>query len=1295
MVDVFSYAQVTAAGVQLYGCFKYWPYCESGKTKFGLCAMAFSGGKAGQLIGVREVETIFFMGPIPGAGKHCAIRDVPPATIDSNNNPNAPAPSLANRAVTEFTSSQYGLTIPVVFGQDKLGGNVFWYDGFTRDYTTDVNTGDIVYYVKTSFAIGFCEGEIEEVTRVWFGDNVLIDNTANVNGSGIIQPEADGEILTVNIDLFDADSPLGTVQGVTTTPRLRVFNGSERMLPLGIMVDSEGYDNTPAYRGMCFLLFENLLVAEGTIPNIFIEVISGADATMPRAYFDLADSTLFDNRQGDNLIFMPQFDRILVDGVDDAGSRLGLMLLNAGDMSLDAEYYIPDENGVFDDSYATDQAAHIVTETGKIYQNYGVGNPAKQSVFDFQNGAKLFQSEETSGSINAHGTKGFATMRSTGIASTRMQNINTGEFTDYIMGIGAVNGSVGLAAIDKNGQLIMIGSSQNSLGAGSADRFQASAFTVTNDVRANNPTFVSTASTEPSAVIIVHQNVNEVDELKVKLYNFRVDTVNLVFQTFPNDLTPISFQNFQGVGVVHNVPWTFVWERTGKLILCVEGEAGTWFASYNPFDGTLDWVTHTADDYKGGDVTNRVGFTRVVDSVVIPMANQQLLRLNLIDGALTIVSDNYVTDQTLPVMSSASSYSYDGASDSIFYMSATDTQAYVRVYVGRATSSGVAVGQIVKTLLNRVGIYKDQINVSDVELLSIKGYTIPAVKSMRSIFGELASVVKFDLFESDGAISYLSRGDTSVLTLTHEDLQVVDQKGWVDELQEPDFAGARKINLSYRDVDRDYTTNIQSIHLPKYDRTDFDEEAAISVVSPVVLTATEAKVLAEILLYSKIVYTSTYEVMTNIKNVKIDPGDVITVERSDTESFIGRVRETTMGADRNVKLKLIKEDPTIYNDTVTLFGSTGRFVRSIIGAYETLVDIQWLNIPFFSPEQGKLFDQQFVFFATLIPYFEGGSVPFRIMQFTPEDPTKGYAVEAPTTLPTWGTALTNVLDTRAQFSTDYDSTLVIDIRNSGAITPTSAASHAAVVGNPNINLIYINGELLQFVNALDNLDGTYDLTTFLRGKFGTDSQCVGHTVGERVIFLADHTGDFDETSQLTFEAHTDPHLVDPTTHPQNAIHRVSLTGDSDNPFQEPFRKGLDPVGLYPWPVANLTIVYDGGGDADASWNYRDRWGIGEWEDDGDESTEIINRELTDTVLLPSYTVWWTDDPDNFFQEDITTYFKTEIVTTEAATYTAAEQTTDSFDKTASKLYCIVQMNGTFVIKTSLSQATITNIGVQS
>lgn len=119
------------------------------------------------------------------------------------------------------------------------------------------------------------------------------------------------------------------------------------------------------------------------------------------------------------------------------------------------------------------------------------------------------------------------------------------------------------------------------------------------------------------------------------------------------------------------------------------------------------------------------------------------------------------------------------------------------------------------------------------------------------------------------------------------------------------------------------------------------------------------------------------------------------------------------------------------------------------------------------------------------------------------------------------------------------------------------------------------------------------------------------------------------------------------------------------------------MNLVPWPVGGLTGDYDGGGDAVATWAYRDRFGQGAYADDGDEADDVINREATE-----SYTVWWYDDPDTFNGNDPTTYLRTETVAAPTATYSAANQTTDGFDRVNDALYLLVVQNGSDINETA-------------
>ena len=1297
------YDNVSSANDRIIECFYNFPICP--KKAFGLCSSGFTNGTAGTGTGaipgvIGTATTTIAVGKVtPGFNggsniQFCALETGTAAPVKSNVSVAPTAPSLPDQNKTEFTSSEYGKMIPIVFGQDKLGGNVFWYSGFDRDFTEDAETGDIIYYVRTSFAVGFCEGLINKIVRVWFGENVIIDETARTDGSGIIQA-TDGTILTTSIDVNSSDSPLGSVPGVDEPTTIKIFDGSETMLPRGIMIDQEGYDNTPAYRGLCFMLFENLIVAEGTIPTIFVEVIGDEDATMPRAVFDAAGYTNATDQTDANgyMEFLPEFDKVFA-LAEDATKYYGTVF-SAGNMAIDNEFVLPDADGV-EQKWASGGAACIVTGYGNWYYNHSETNAGRNVVVDAFTGIETWNDGGPQGGLSAHGSNGFGVLTtSKGLQKIRLKNATTGELQDYLMGFSQFNNDVGIANISEGGDMLFIGTSDTGHNFGLTQRNSMAAFDVDYNVIANNPTFATTDATNLPATIGIHTSNLGTTQAGIYLSTYALDTVTETFAITTTLLRNLSFDEMSGVGVRHTIRFAFVQPSTGYLILGFDRNgADYWFLAYNPFNDTIVWKKQYTESTLIPENTQGVrhNFTRMLDSMVFLTNGDKIIRVSLLDGEITEIEDDYVNDQNLPQAQAGGPYCYDGVSDSFFYRSTDSTQEIVRVYAGRATSNGVQVGEIVRTLLNRIGIYKDQINVTDVETLSVRGYSITSVKSLRSVFGELSSVLKFDMFESDGAVSYLARGDTAAITIDHDDLQPLNDQGWIKEHQEPEFQGARKINLSYRDVDREYTQNVQSVQLPKYSETDFDEEAAVSVSAPIVLSASEAKLLAEILLYSKIVYSSTYEVKTHLKNLRLDPGDVVTLERDDTTSVTARVRETGFGADRSVDLKLTKEDPVIYTETATLFGNTGRFTNSIIGAYDTLVKIAWLNIPFWSEDIAADQDEQHIFHAVLLPYVDDAtaSVPFDILDFTPEDVADRYTLAPPTTFPNWGIATTSLNNVQNVFSLDTTSSVNVTMRytQNTAFLPTSAASYDAFLADDDINLAYVNGELVRFQTAVDNGDGTYTLSNFIRGLGGTDNYAyAGHGSGDRVIFLSGSTGTFDISSQMTFTGSTFPELVNPDSHPGGPVQRLTLRGTSNNPNQGYFKTAIWAYNLLPWPVGALDLSYNGGGDCVATWTWRDRFAQGDWDDDGDEADFDVNRDNN------NYTVYWYDDPTTFNAGDATTYLRTEDVTAAVtATYTQANQTTDGFDNTTSRLYCWVVQEGADITTTPWVQGAPRNIG---
>lgn len=154
--------------------------------------------------------------------------------------------------------STYGSTIPHVYGYARMAGNVIWAldikEVETRTTTSSGGGGGkgggggggggsqttIEYKYYATLAIAICEGQLDSIIRVW----------------------ADAKALTGD-DLLVA-------QG-----KYESYLGSETQTPSAIMERYKGAGNVPAYRGIAYVVIEDMPLAEygNRIPNFTFEVL--------------------------------------------------------------------------------------------------------------------------------------------------------------------------------------------------------------------------------------------------------------------------------------------------------------------------------------------------------------------------------------------------------------------------------------------------------------------------------------------------------------------------------------------------------------------------------------------------------------------------------------------------------------------------------------------------------------------------------------------------------------------------------------------------------------------------------------------------------------------------------------------------------------------------------------------------------------------------------------------------------------------------------------------------------------
>ncbi|MGE0741061.1 MAG: glycoside hydrolase/phage tail family protein [Hyphomonadaceae bacterium] len=141
--------------------------------------------------------------------------------------------------------STEGASIPAVYGRVRIAGQVIWAARFKEHVETRetggkggprVTTRD--YRYTLSFAVGLCEGEVARIGRVW----------------------ANGEPLDLS------------------TINWRLHSGREDQAPDALIEAIEGADHAPAYRGLSYVVFEDLRLDPfgNTIPQLSFEIVRPA-----------------------------------------------------------------------------------------------------------------------------------------------------------------------------------------------------------------------------------------------------------------------------------------------------------------------------------------------------------------------------------------------------------------------------------------------------------------------------------------------------------------------------------------------------------------------------------------------------------------------------------------------------------------------------------------------------------------------------------------------------------------------------------------------------------------------------------------------------------------------------------------------------------------------------------------------------------------------------------------------------------------------------------------------------------
>jgi hypothetical protein len=147
-------------------------------------------------------------------------------------------------------ASDEGTAIPALWGRMRIAGQMIWATNLIEESSTSTQSASskgapksrvTTYSYFANFAIGLCEGEVSGVGRVW----------------------ADGR----EIDLASFT--------------WRLHGGSDTQAPDSLIEAVEGEGLTPAYRGLAYIVFERMPLADfgNRIPQLSLEVLRAGNST--------------------------------------------------------------------------------------------------------------------------------------------------------------------------------------------------------------------------------------------------------------------------------------------------------------------------------------------------------------------------------------------------------------------------------------------------------------------------------------------------------------------------------------------------------------------------------------------------------------------------------------------------------------------------------------------------------------------------------------------------------------------------------------------------------------------------------------------------------------------------------------------------------------------------------------------------------------------------------------------------------------------------------------------------------
>lgn len=460
---------------------------------------------------------------------------------------------------------------------------------------------------------------------------------------------------------------------------------------------------------------------------------------------------------------------------------------------------------------------------------------------------------------------------------------------------------------------------------------------------------------------------------------------------------------------------------------------------------------------------------------------------------------------------------------------------------------------------DRFGIDESDLDTDELASEVINGIVYRNQQPIRGNLAPLQQGFFFDYFESDGMIKARLRRQRDVTAII-PNYELSAREGGSDSTSRititrtPELELPREVTVNYTSIELDYE---QGSERATKDTT--DATARITVTLPIVMSAEQAKQIAEALLHTAWIERTNYNIAVPPKYMFIEVGDSIDVE-SEGITYNMRVTRQAVGANGMVLLDGSAEDIARFDIVALSQRAVGLNFDELLGNSSYIV--RAVEIPLKGISSLKNNTP-----VVALAGIASGAAPLPDIRIRRTDDRGEHHVGRIQNT-TIGGALepdSNVLGpiNGPLSAVDWTTPIMVRISNTAELQNATLAELQA-----GANYALIGAEIVQFMEAVELDSDTWQLNGFLRGQNNTFPQTKRHLPGEPFLLL----------QNLLFDSNF-----------------VGSEGDSvfyafeSGPYRQREGAILDGASVRPYAVGNLSAVPVGDIATQFTWTRNTRF----------------------------------------------------------------------------------------------------------